>query len=419
MSDIHPQNWYETTLGNLAEYINGYAFKPDDWDTVGLPIIRIEQMKDPEADCDYYDKPIPSRYLIDTGDLIFSWSATLATLVWKRGPAILNQHLFKVVPTVDTDAHFLHHLLEFLMDDLAAETHGSTMQHIRRSYLLPFPVTVPPLPEQRRIAAILDALDAAIRHTDALIAKLKQIKAGLLHDLLTCGLDDNGELRDPVAHPEQFKESVVGRIPREWEVAALRSICEKVTDGAHMSVQTSPSGAIPFLYVSCIRDGCVWWDRAARITKQVYSQVSKGREPKSGLVLYTIVGSYGHAAVVEDDRLFSFQRHVGYVMPDISRIMPQFLAAWLNSLQARAYADKVALGNAQKTIILGALTSFPVVYPDLHEQKRIVEFLEAHDSRLRAEEAYRAKLALLKRGLMDDLLTGRVRTTGDGFTDER
>src|SRR5690606_33484545 len=89
--------------------------------------------------------------------------------------------------------------------------------------LVAFPICLPPLPEQRRIAAILDTLDEAIRQTEALIAKLKQIKRGLLHDLLTRGIDDNGELRDPERHPEQFRDSPLGRVPRGWMVSRLEN----------------------------------------------------------------------------------------------------------------------------------------------------------------------------------------------------
>ena len=83
---------------------------------------------------------------------------------------------------------------------------------------------LPPLPEQRRIAEILDTLDEAIRKTEQVIAKLQQMKQGLLHDILTRGIDDNGELRDPDRHPEQFKDSPLGRIPRGWEVRPLKDL---------------------------------------------------------------------------------------------------------------------------------------------------------------------------------------------------
>jgi type I restriction enzyme S subunit len=88
------------------------------------------------------------------------------------------------------------------------------------------PIRVPPLPEQRRVAEILDTLDEAIRKTEQVIAKLQQMKQGLLHDLLTRGIDDNGELRDPDRHPEQFKDSPLGRIPERWEVLPLGQVAE-------------------------------------------------------------------------------------------------------------------------------------------------------------------------------------------------
>ena len=171
-------------------------------------------MLDPLAPCDFYSGTVPERHRIEDGDLLFSWSATLETLIWDRGPAYLNQHIFKVIPSAATNRRFLHHLLNFHMDGLASKSHGTTMRHITRSDLIPYRVDLPLIPEQRRIAEILDTLDEVIRHTEQLIAKLQQMKQGLLHDLLTRGIDDNGELRDPVRHPEQFKDSPLGRIPK-------------------------------------------------------------------------------------------------------------------------------------------------------------------------------------------------------------
>ena len=84
-----PAGWTKTNLGSLASYINGRAFKPEDWGTISFPIIRIEQINDPAAYCDRFNGPVASQHLIDNGDLLFSWSATLTTLIWDRGLAIL------------------------------------------------------------------------------------------------------------------------------------------------------------------------------------------------------------------------------------------------------------------------------------------------------------------------------------------
>ena len=104
-------------------------------------------------------------------------------------------------------------------------------------------VWLPPLPEQRRIAEILDTVDEAIRRTEQVIAKLQQMKQGLLHDLLTRGIDENGELRDPERHPEQFKDSPLGRIPREWEVGPLeRLMALTYRYPSYYGIQYIPSG---------------------------------------------------------------------------------------------------------------------------------------------------------------------------------
>jgi type I restriction enzyme S subunit len=108
-----PEGWKEKPLDDLADYINGRAFKPADWKKSGLPIIRIAQITNPNSELDYYDgSDVDDRNLITNGDLIFSWSATLATIFWDRGDGILNQHLFKVVPRKDTDKSYLKQLID-------------------------------------------------------------------------------------------------------------------------------------------------------------------------------------------------------------------------------------------------------------------------------------------------------------------
>jgi hypothetical protein len=106
-------------------------------------------------------------------------------------------------------------------------------------------LNLPPLQEQRRIAEILDTVDEALRKTEQVIAKLEQVKAGLLHDLLTRGIDENGELRDPEKRPQDFKESELGLIPKGWEVEPLRAVTLRVDYG--VSVPLHDSGEVPVL----------------------------------------------------------------------------------------------------------------------------------------------------------------------------
>src|SRR5947209_949999 len=212
--------WADKTLPDLADFINGYAFKPSDWSREGLPIIRIEQLKNPEASYDYYAGKLPDYNIINNGDLIFSWSASLFLKIWTHGRAALNQHLFKVEAFIGIDKLFLKHLIEYNLPELVKSAHGSTMQHITRKELSKFRVTLPSSePEQTRIAAILSCIDRAIEQTEALIAKQQRIKTGLMQDLLTKGIDEHGNIRSEATH--EFKDSALGRIPKKWEVSGL------------------------------------------------------------------------------------------------------------------------------------------------------------------------------------------------------
>ena len=87
----------KTVLSNLAEYINGFAFKPSDWKKEGTKIIRIEQLNNPKGQYDYYSGIVPNCNSINNEDLIFSWSATLKVVIWKYGKGVLNQHLFLIL----------------------------------------------------------------------------------------------------------------------------------------------------------------------------------------------------------------------------------------------------------------------------------------------------------------------------------
>jgi type I restriction enzyme S subunit len=269
-------------------------------------------------------------------------------------------------------------------------------------------VSLPPLAEQRSIAAILDTVDEAIAKTEAVIAKLKQVRVGLLHDLLTRGLDKSRQLRDPIAHPGQFQDSLLGFLPKEWDVLPLGTVARRLGDGAHTSVETVSEG-IPFLYVSCVRDGTILWHEAARISASTYKDIMRGRDVGKGTVLYTAVGSYGFAAMVPDDREFAFQRHIAYITPDFARIDARFLTAFLNSPLTKVQADRVALGNAQKTLTLSMLSGLLIAVPSRTEQQAIAQMLETHDVIIQREQELRGKLHKIKFGLMNDLLTGRVR----------
>jgi len=145
----------ERPLAALADYINGWPFKPDDFTVEGLPVIRIKQLVDRDAECDYYDGVLPERVRLRDGDTIFSWSGSLEVRRWDRGDAYLNQHLFRVVPVSGVRADWLSYALDCATRLLDRLIHGSAMTHITKPMMKDVRLPVPSVERQVVVAAEL------------------------------------------------------------------------------------------------------------------------------------------------------------------------------------------------------------------------------------------------------------------------
>ncbi len=145
IKDGVPEGWESLALSELANFINGFAFKPAHLGEEGLPVVKIPELKQGvtiKTPRNPGDK-IPDKYHLADGDLLFSWSGTLAVNIWVGGPALLNQHLFNVVPYDKVSRAFLMCALREVMNEFSNQTVGATMKHIRRSALDNVKVLVP------------------------------------------------------------------------------------------------------------------------------------------------------------------------------------------------------------------------------------------------------------------------------------
>ena len=150
-----PEGWTILKVGNVAEYINGRAFKPEEWEQTGLPIIRIQNLNDPNA---YYNRTkneYEEKYLIKKGDLLFAWAASLGTYIWKGEDAWLNQHIFKVIPYPFMYKKYLYYAFHAMITEFYRKSHGSGMIHITRKQFEEITLWLPPLTEQYRIVQYL------------------------------------------------------------------------------------------------------------------------------------------------------------------------------------------------------------------------------------------------------------------------
>jgi type I restriction enzyme S subunit len=261
---------------------------------------------------------------------------------------------------------------------------------------------LPPLPEQRRIADVLDTVDAAIQETDAVVEKQEQVKTGLLQDLLTRGLDADGRLRDPEREPEAFRETELGRLPFAWRVVPVGEVGQVVT------------GTTPKTSRSEYYDGPIPFARPAEVGEQRHVQRTEKSLTKEGATqarmlpaeatLVTCIGNLGRVA--QAGRPLATNQQINSIIP-ASEMSSDYVyyASHLLRRQMRAEAGLQVVPIVNKS----RFSSLLLPLPDFDEQRRIVAALDQQDETRESELEYRAKLQLLKTGLMQDLLTGRVR----------
>lgn len=274
--------------------------------------------------------------------------------------------------------------------------------------LLKTPVCVPPLAEQVLISETLSALDTAIHETEAIIAKLKAVKQGLLHDLLTRGIDANGELRPTQSEaPHLYKESPTGWIPSEWTVRALEEIAgTPICYGIVQVFGYVPNG-VPVLAIrDLLGDYTTGIHRTALSIDAAYPR----SRVQPGDVLLSIKGTIGRVGVVPAHFVGNISRDIALIRPTVA-IRSGYLAHLLRSPIGQQLISQAQVGTTRAEISIAPLRKIAVAFPELDEQERIESSLNSADCRLHEEQIKLDKLRSQKIGLMDDLLTGRVRAT--------
>jgi type I restriction enzyme S subunit len=341
--------------------------------------------------------------------------ATLGEAAIAVVPVATNQGFKSIIPNTDSHSLFTYYLIRGLKSEMERLASGTTFREISKADFSRIKVCRPKHDEQARIAAVLDTVDEAIAKTEAVIAKLKQVRAGLLHDLLTRGLDEDGQLRDPIVHPEQFQDSPLGRIPREWRISRLRDILQIPPRNGY-----SPREAPTFQGSYLLGLGCITTDGFAPI------QLKNAPLGDPGLAAFRL--NHGELLISRSNTrdlvgLPGVYRDVGYpcYYPDLimrlvpkRELSPEFLELILGHSTSRAQLVASASGTSGSMIkITGAgVMEVPVAYPlgnGRDEQRDILAVKGAIEREIGTTWREHAKLSSLKSGLMTDLLTGRVR----------
>ena len=335
-------------LGDVATYVNGYPFKPEDRGKTGLPIIRIQDLTGNAYDLGFYDGEYPSRIEINDGDVLISWSASLGVYVWNRGRALLNQHIFKVVfDKTEVDKQYFVYAVQYKLKEMEAKTHGATMKHIIKkdfdNTLIPFP----DLREQRSIADKLSCVEKVIAKRSDQLKKLDELmKARFVEMFSDC------------------KNRV-----------SMNDLCTIITDGTHQPPKFQETG-IPFILVSNLSNNTVTYNTEKYIDEETYNELYKRTPVEIGDLLLSTVGSYGHPAVVTENTRFLFQRHIAYLKPKREVVNSLYLHSALLTPDGQRQIEEKVKGIAQKTLNLSEIRKIMVPVSEMKEQNVFVEFVE-------------------------------------------
>ena len=321
-------------------------------------------------------------------------------------------------PTQDTSAAFLSHQLRSseVLHFAAGTAFGTKMPRTAWSMLKELKVFAPPFAEQQRIAEILDTLDDQIRATEKIIAKLRLAKDGLLNTLLTSGVDEEGNLRDPVVRPELFAKTSIGIFPADWSIGRLGSL---VSNHGGL-IQTGPFGSqlhsydyipsgVPVVMPQDINGGRISLASIAQVSEKIAFGLTRHRL-NPGDVIFSRRGDLERCAEIAS-REASWLCGTGclLVRPPLSRLRAGWLAAIYRHEIGQRYVRATAVGSTMPNLSAGILSGLPLPLPSVAEQDRIVKILKAEDGRVAIELLRLEKLRKIKQGLMSDLLTGRVR----------
>jgi len=338
-------------LGDIATYINGYAFKPEDRGDEGLPIIRIQDLTGNSYNLGFYNGDYPEKIEINDGDVLISWSASLGVYIWNRGKALLNQHIFKVAfDKIDINKDYFVYAVRRKLDEMASKTHGATMKHIVKKDFDATQIPYPSLEEQAEIATYLDRVSRIIEARKDELEKIDTLIKARFVEMFG----------DPVSNPMR------------WPVKRLKDLSIQINSG-----NTPKGGSENYVEdgITFFRSQNVWKDRL-EMDDIVYIDAEthacmKRSSLKHGDILMTKTGrintensSLGRAALYTgEDDMANVNGHVYFIRLK-EGVNNKFVLRILVSPEYRDLIRSVCVGGIDKRQLNKEhIEDFPIMCP--------------------------------------------------------
>jgi type I restriction enzyme S subunit len=263
---------------------------------------------------------------------------------------------------------------------------------------------LPPLPEQQKIATILSSVDNVIEKTRAQIDKLKDLKTGMMQELLTKGIGTGG-----VPHTE-FKDSPVGWIPAEWRLVCVGSLAEVIDPQPDHRTPPEVENGVPYVGLGDIgKSGFIDFLNARKVSNDAFNRQKNSFETHPGAFIFGKIGTIGKPYVLPHDRFYCLSANVVLVTtdkPEMMKYLYQVFSSGIIDQQVLMHTNT----TSQPALGIKKVRDFLVPIPEKNtELDRITEALNSIDSKISKKLEKLARQVNLKKALIQDLLTGKVR----------
>ncbi|WP_429225810.1 restriction endonuclease subunit S [Aeromonas veronii] len=346
--------------------------------------------------------------LFPAGSLFFTIAANIGDVAIAKYPAACPDSLVVIKENGHINKRWLYHVLSSKKEVFESIATSNAQLNINLEKLNPYVLGVPALEEQTAIANVLSDTDALIAGLEQLIAKKQAIKTATMQQLLT------GRTRLPPfskrsdGTPKGYKQSELGQIPEDWETSLLGGLADKIMVGiASAATHAYCKSGIPMLRNQNIKPNRLDSNDLLFINKE-YEMAFKNKRLKAGDLLTARTGYPGTTCIIPDD-FENAQSFTTLITRPTNKVNSKFLAIFMNSEIGVDFFDKNQIGGGQKNINASTLRTFIVAAPKLEEQTAIATIISDMDMEIVALEEKLAKTRDLKQGMMQQLLTGRIR----------
>ena len=346
------------------------------------------------------------NFTVKENDVVLSMMGTVgrvAIIPKDIGTAIITSHLLKI--TLDQKRClpvFLQYyfLSDFARNQINRESRGIVMQGLNTGIVKSLKIALPPLKEQQKIALILSNLDKLIQKTEQIIEQTQRLKKGLIQRLLTKGIKSN-----------KFKKTEVGNIPEEWNTDILENISLKIADRDHTTPKYVKDGIIMVSPVNFKSDENIDFEACKKITEEAHEKNRKKTDIMIGdIILHRIGAGLGRVRIVTKDMPeFSILHSLAMIRPDSKKILGSFLKWAFRTSYIQNQINDGIQSMGVPDLGLNKIFNLFFAYPNLEEQKKISLILENIQKKINIETKKRDQLNDLKKGLLQQLLTGTIR----------